>query len=148
MSAHVRTQVRAALALHLDGIAAVAGRVHSARTARFDPQDLPCLVVGTPAEQLVRLGVAAPCIYQRSITVQIDGYVCAAPLESAADGLSADVERAVAAAGTLGGLVKAQLVLVEVQTDIDDAVSPPLAMFRMTYLATVITDSGVPDVAL
>lgn len=148
MSAHVRTQVRAALALQLESIAAVAGRVHPARTARFDPQDLPCLVLGTPSEQLVRLGVAAPCIYQRSITVQVEGYASAAPLETAADDLSADVERAVAAAGTLGGLVKAQLALAEVQTEVDDAVSPALAMFRMTYLATVITASAAPDAAL
>lgn len=148
MSAHVRTQIRVALALHLEGAGLPSGRVHAARRARLDPAGLPCVVVGTPSEQVDRVTVGAPTTWKRRVAVVVDAYVAAEPLETTADALALKVERCVAQAGRLGGLVKAQLLLTEVQTDLDDTVSPPLARVRMTYLAETITASDAPGVAL
>ena len=147
MSAHIRSQIRTAIATQLDGIAAVTGRVSASRKARLDPADLPCITVGTPAEQIERVGYSVPYIYQRSITVVVDGYVAAEPLEGAADALAADVERTLAAAGALGGIVQSPPVLTETQIDVDDTVSPPMAMVRLVYLATAITAADTPDAA-
>lgn len=147
MSAHIRSQIRAAIAAQLDSIPAVTERVSASRTARLDPADLPCITVGTPAEQIERIGYGAPYVYQRSITVVVDGYVSAEPLEDSADALAADVERTLAAAGALGGIVQAPPVLTETQIEVDDTVSPPMAMVRLAYLATAITAADTPDAA-
>lgn len=147
MSAHIRSQIRAAIAAQLDSIPAVTGRVSASRQARIDPAALPCITVGTPAEQVERIGYGVPYIYQRSITVVIDGYVSVEPLEDRADTLAVDVERALAAAGALGGIVQSPPVLTEAQIEVDDTASPPMATVRLAYLATAITAADTPDAA-
>lgn len=144
MSTHIRSQVRTALAAALVGLDGVGNRVSASRLARISPAELPCITVGTPGERIDQIGISKPYLYQRLISVDIDAYVAAEPFEDVADALAAAIETRLAADGILHGIVQSPPVLTDTELAIDDTVSPPMAMVRLSYQVSAITEADQP----
>lgn len=143
---HVRTQLRTALGAALAGLPSVP-TVHINRARPLDHTHAPCLRITTPLERIEPLGVSVG-MQDRSATVLIEAFVLATPLDDAADQAGLEVEQAIEAAGTLGGLIKGAMQLDEVRLEIEDAASPPMAMLRMAYTAQLYTLAAAPDTAI
>lgn len=143
---HVRTQLRTALGAVLAGLPAVP-YVYINRARALDHTQAPCLRITTPQERAEPLGVSVG-MQDRTVTVLIEAFVKAEPLDDAADQAGLEVEQAIEAAGTLGGLIKAPMQLDEVRLEIEDTASPPLAVLRMAYTAQIYTLAAAPDIAI
>lgn len=143
---HVRTQLRIALGTALAGLPSVPA-VYINRARPLDSTHAPCVRITTPQERIEPMGVSVG-IQDRTVTVLIEAFVKAAPLDDAADQAGLEVEQAIEAAGTLGGLIKGAMQLEEVRLEIEDTTSPPLAMLRMAYTAQLYTLASAPDTAI
>jgi hypothetical protein len=145
MAVHIRTQIRKALGAALKGLPTTAARVRVNRPAAFAASDLPMLVISTPAESLSQITMDAPQRYRREMQIEIEGFATGNARDDVLDQIGAEVESAVYAAGTLGGLVKAGLVLSATRMELDDLSSPPVGVLRMQWNTTTFTAANAPD---
>ena len=138
--AHARQSIREAVATAVTGLASTGSRVFQ---SRMRPQEtLPCLLVNAGDEE-VQTDVGN--IQTRVLEISIVGVAkAAANLDDALDTISAEVEVAVQAAGTLGGLVSTPPVLARIRTDFDDSLEQPVGEISLTFGCTYFTNAGVP----
>lgn len=142
---HIRQQIREAVAAALLTATVFGQRVHTAQPPRLQHPIAPTAVVLTSSEDIERDGVLGIYRQQRSISVDIhliveDASAVADVLDAAAEA----AEIALASAGTLDGLLDAELELAETRTDIDDSGATPVGELRMTYLAHTTVLASAP----
>lgn len=142
---HIRTQIRAALALALTGLPLTGNRVFVNRVAAVASTETPCLVIQTPSEALSNLRLLGPVHYARTIGVTVEVFASGATLDDQLDAICAQVEPAIAQAGTLGGLIDYPLEMDSVRFEFEDMASPPVAVARMTLTATTSTLATNPE---
>jgi hypothetical protein len=104
---HVRSQIRAAIVAQLAGLATTGARVYSGRTRALAADHEPTLLVYAIEEtsDVDAMGEDPPLM--RTVTVRIEGRAvdaAAADLEETLDQVAAEVEVAMAADFSLGGL--------------------------------------------
>lgn len=145
---HIRTQVRNALKSALTGLATTGARVHVNRTYNLTATELPALVIGTPSESVEVIGLDAPQLQRREMSITVEGLATSATMDAYLDQIGAEVETAVYNAGLLSNVVKAPLQLERVETGFDDLATPPLGFVRMTYTARAMTRANDPHTAL
>lgn len=145
LAAHLRTQIRAALAAALAGIAP---NVFVSRSARVSPEQMPAILVVTPGEDVTEGEAYAPLQYRRVVSVDVVAMVKGEGLDDAADALGAQIEEAIVVAGLLGGVIERPLQLERTRVSIDDEASPPVAELTMSYLATARTLAANPGVPI
>lgn len=145
MTLHVRAQIRHAVGAALAGLPTTANRVRVNRPAAFAAADMPMLVVSTPAESVQAITMDAPQRVRREMQIEVAAYATAAARDDMLDKIGAEVERALIAAGTLGGLIKAPLVVEQCRMEFDDLASPPLGVLRMQWTATTFTAANAPE---
>lgn len=143
---HLRKQIRDAIQTAVTGLGLTGPRVYVNRIAPVAASDTPCLVIQTAAEDLTNLRLLGPVHYRRTLTVTIDAYVSGTALDDALDAVCAQVEPAVATAGTLSGLIDYPLELEAVRFEFDDVGSPPVAVARLRYTAETSTLAATPEV--
>lgn len=149
---HVRTQLRNAVTVALDGIPEVSSRVFASRTHPVQRTELPCLLVFTPEESSKTISTDG--LQQRKITLLVDGYAKAtADLEDRLDALAASVENAFAESATetanetgFFGLAKAW-ELVDTNTALNGEGESSVGMIRLRFSVTVMTTEGDPETA-
>lgn len=143
---HIRKQIRDALASALTALPLTGSRVYVNRSAPVAASDTPCLVIQTAAEDLTNLRLLGPVHYRRTLDLTIDAYVSGAALDDALDAVCAQIEPAVANAGTLSGLIDYPLELQAVRFEFEDVASPPVAVARLRYTAETSTLATTPEV--
>lgn len=144
---HIRTQIRAAVATALTGLATTGANVHRNRVARLSLRQVPALVITVDSEQISEIGLDP--LQDRKLQVAVDGYAAAAAdVDDALDQIGLEVETALAAAGVLGGLVKAAPSLSQVQIGIDETHEEPLGRIRMVFTTQTFTAPTSPDVVV
>lgn len=143
---HIRKQIRDAVKTALTGLALTGNRVYVNRVAPVAASDTPCLVIQTVAEDLSNLRLLGPVHYRRTLTLTVDVYVSGAAQDTALDAVCAEVEPALANAGTLAGLVDYPLELEAVRFEFEDLGTPPVAVTRLRYLAETATLAATPEV--
>ncbi len=146
MAAHIRQQIREALKAALLGLPATGARVYTNRAAKLESRlGADALVIYTPTEAAEPINLRLT-VYRRSLDIAVEGYVFGPAPDERLDALALALEPALAAAGTLGGLLKAPLELVRSALDVDETASPPAGRLTLTLSAITHTTLAAPDV--
>lgn len=155
---HVRTQIRAALAALLTGLATTGQNVYTRRLRPVRDDQLPCLLVYTGDEGKVdTLSIGFQPEMLREIEVTVEAVVKtvhddgSTDLDDTFDQIHLEVDAAInasTASFTLGGLLRSGLVPAEPALEIDtDAAETAVGILRMHFRAAYQVRAGAADTA-
>lgn len=130
--AHVRTQIRGAMVATLTGLATTGSNVFDSRPEGRDwnENDLPGLNILTPTDSIDTDRTNSRGKEARQIAAIVECRAKGANSASVADQASAEVQAALAADETLGGLAK-DLFLSEAATSLSGEIDRPVAVVRL-----------------
>lgn len=134
--AHVRQQIREAVATMLDNIVgATADTVYQSRTTEISESVMPCLVVYSKREQSEIDSMTPPRGCYRELNVVVEGYAKATTnMDDTLDTIAEEVEQAIASDITLGGLCR-DISIIETDINYDGKADKPAGVVRMTFRA-------------
>lgn len=139
---HVRRQLREAAAAQVTGLALTGARVHQSRMRPQSATALPCLLVTTNDEAIAPGSIGDR--QERELTLTVRGLAKAtATLDDTLDQIALEVETALAANPSLGGLA-AGMELRSIRVDFDDATDQPVGVIDLDYRLTYFTAAGSP----
>lgn len=132
--AHVRTQIRAAIALAVKGIDIVQSRVFVSRVHNLESGDLPALKLYTLNETSEPETLAPPRLLAREMQVNIE-IACRASLnlDRDLDTACMAVEEALSADSSLGGLAH-DVRLESTEIEFSDGGEKPFGLATMTWV--------------
>lgn len=141
--AHINDQIRAAVAAAVTGLPTTGARV-----------DQDFLTVRNIAEPRLLVRVTTDKVdtdfsgvQQRVLRVAVTGYAKETAAGNVLGGMQSEVETALYAVGTLGGLLACNLVLQGDDRDIDfDTLEKPAGFVTLIYGAQCFTRAGQPEV--
>lgn len=147
---HVREQIRKAAASALTGLTTTGTRVFVNRRRPVGDADLPCLLVYCGDEPNIEgMTAGKPKRLQRDLKLIVKGLVkSGTALDDTLDDIAAEVETAIAANLTLGGLVKEGLWLRSIEAGETDELETPAGTIVMAFDAGYATNSNTPEIAL
>lgn len=145
--AHVRKQIREAVAAAVTGLATTGARVFQSRVYPLKESDLPCLLVNTDEEDVASdVGITALTL-ERTLRLTVRGVAMAtANLDDTLDATLEEVE-AVLNGNTLGGLAK-QCVLSGVRVQMSAELDKPAGEIEMAFTVTYYTAGSAPGTAI
>lgn len=137
--AHVRQQIRDAVATTLtSAVTLVSGRVYTTRVHPLNEALLPAISVYTGSETSERYNVGVTDI-NRELSLEIDVYVReSSTFDDDADAIAVQVEEAIAADFTIGGLAKST-VLTSTAIQFDGEADQILGVAKLTYAVRYVT---------
>lgn len=145
--AHVRKQIRDAVESTLtSGVALVSGRVYGSRVYPLTKEKLPAIAVYTTSESsgIMTMGLRT---LLRELSLNVDVYVSVNDtFDDNVDAICLQVEEAIAANYTLGGLSK-DTILVSTEVDYDGDTENPVGVARLTYTVQYVTTVGDVETA-
>jgi hypothetical protein len=146
--AHLRTQIRTALAARLTGLTTTAARVYTTQLYPLAQSALPGLLIVADGEEVEAMSIGAPPLLARQLNVRVVALVAAVSgHEATLDQIASEVEVALAADRTLGGLTKgAQLRGLRPSFDIEADL--PVGRMEMYYLFDYRAFEGAPATPL
>lgn len=148
MADHVRKQIRAAAATALTGLSTTGARVYASRVHPLQDADLPALRLSNPSEDIAISSMGANRIVERTLRLVVEACVKAASgYEDTVDQIVKEVEVALAADQTLGGLCK-YIQLGSIETELSGDAELPIAVATMTFAVPYYTALNAPDVPL
>lgn len=146
---HAREQLRAAVVTTLTGLTTTGARVTASRVYPHDDAALPSLVVYTPGESLMEGDIpTGDPLELRALTLNIEGRAkAAAGIDDTLDDISAEVETAMYADQTLGGLAKT-LELKSVATTFTGESDQPVGLIELVFEIVYRVDARNPLVII
>ena len=136
---HMRKQIGDAVVTAVTGLATTGANVFKSRVYPNEQSKLPLLCIYTLIEESEIITMGTPYKYQRDLEVMIEGYAKATTsLDDALDQISLEVEEAMAADITLGGLAKNTL-LGSTEVDMVGEGEVPVGVIKLTYLVRYVT---------
>jgi len=147
---HARTQIRAAIVSALTGLVTTADRVYSGRARALAADHLPTLLVYVTEESLEIESAGHRAVMGRALNLVIEARVVASnasDVEDDLDQIEQEVEAALMADPTLGGLLRS-LTLRRARIS---AVAPGenyAGENRMEFEAIYRTREGAPDIVV
>jgi len=147
---HVRTQLRTAAAAALTGLATTGAKVFKSRLRPADDDELPCLLVYCDDEpNIARQTVGKTPRLSRELLLVVKGLAKnGVALDDELDAICKEVEVAISANLTLGGLVREGVWLTSINTTMNEEMEKPCGEIIMMFSATYSTNSNAPEVAL
>ena len=146
--AHVRKQLRDNVAAAVTGLATTGARVYRSRAYPLDSANLPGLLVYAAGETSEIDSLASPRGLARVCEVVVEGVAQAtANLDNTLDAIAAEVETALAADTTRGGLAK-DTFLAATEIQISDEGDKPVGAVRLTYRVQYRTRETAPETAI
>jgi hypothetical protein len=103
--AHARKQIRDAFVAALTGLPTAGARVEASRVFPVASPFLPTILIYTIEETSQASGMDRPQPLQRLLTVAVECAAEAADVDDVLDAMAAEIETAIGADETLGGLV-------------------------------------------
>ncbi len=148
MAKHLRTQIREATATALASLTTTGSNVFESRVYSFAVTTLPSLVIYTKSETVAPDTVRAADGLMRRLDLVIEGYAKSdtATLDDTLDEINKEVEIALAAVPTLGGLCLDQY-LRTVDIDLTAEGETPAGVITMIFEVTYRTLATAPDAA-
>ena len=142
MPTHVRRQIREAAASVLAALSTTGTRVSQSRMRPRADAALPALLIETNEESISPHSIGAQL--QRDLTLTVRGVAKAtSDVDDTLDAIALEVETALAAAPTLGGL-SSQTALQRITVDFDDSTDKPVGVIALDYQVTYFTNAGSP----
>jgi len=149
MADHVITQIRDKTVANLGAMATVpAARVFVDRLYPLERGDLPCVLISTGADSAFPASFGSGIVFDRSLT--IDVHVCVSTtsgFDTDANAIQNEVEKAIAADPTLGGIVTS-IKYTGRSKNVSGEGDTPFVALSLNYNVTYRTVSTAPDVAV
>lgn len=147
---HARTQIRTAAAAALTGLATTGAKVFKSRFRPTDDDELPCMLVYFDDERgIEKTTTGNPGRLSRPGELVVKGLAKKSDaLDDELDQIAAEVEVAIAANVTLGGLVREGVWLTDINVTMNEEMETPCGEIVMIFAATYSTNSNAPEVAL
>ncbi len=137
--AHVRKQIRDAIKTALTGLATTGANCYQSRVFPFESTKLPALLIYTKSETTDFDTISLPRDVMRVLEINVEAYVQGtANYDNTLDQIAVEVEEAIAADVTLGGLTK-DLQTVAFEADFSGDGEQTVAIGRFTISATYRT---------
>lgn len=148
--AHHRQTIRQAVAAVLAGLPTTGPRVFKSRVWPLADDKLPCLLVFTRRDQVQDASMGRPRRLNRGVEVIVEGVVAAASedLDDTLDIIAAEVEAAMGADPTLGGVVKQCLLDGSTSELRASEGEKPVGAIQLVFIATYRTVEGDPSTAI
>ena len=135
MPDHVRKQIRDAVTTLITGLTTTTTHVFPSRVYDLEETDLPGLLLYTKDEASGPQTMSIPRSLERNLEVVVDGVAKSnAGLDDTLDTIIKEVETAIAADVTLGGLVK-DITLTLIEIGLTGNAQNPTGNARMTFTA-------------
>lgn len=147
--AHVRQQIRNALATVLDGLTTTGSNVFANRVAVLQEDELPALVVTTNAEQIGVIDIHGGLL-ERTMRVDISAKAKAIDnVDDVLDTIAEEVETVLLdpANNTLNGLC-AGMMLVGFEVNLNEDLEMPVGELVMQFDVLYNTGAGAPSVSI
>ena len=137
--AHVRKQIRDYFASALtSGVALVNRRVFPTRIFPLDGDNLPCLAVYAVSE-VSGLQTMGQKTLTRDVSVSVEAYIKARnTFDDDIDAIAVQIEQAIAADTTLGGVAK-DAVLASTEIEFSPEAERPVGVARLTFTVRYVT---------
>lgn len=146
--AHVRKQIRDNVVTAVTGLTTTGSRVYRSRVYPVDTVNLPGLLIYTTAEASEIDSLASPRGLERSLDLAVEGVAQAtANLDNTLDQIAAEVETALAADTTRGGLAK-DTYLASTEIQLSDEGDKPVGAVRMIFRVVYRTRETAPETAI
>jgi NDP-sugar pyrophosphorylase family protein len=148
MANHVRQQIREYFGTTLTGLTTTGANVFESRVYTLQENTLPSLVIYTKSETSEPIVIVVDRVMSRDLSVVIEGYVKATSnFDDTIDTISKEVEEAIAADRTLGGLAKDTYV-ESTEIEFNAEAEQPLGFVSLTFLTNYYVKETNPDVAV
>ena len=148
MANHVRQQVREYFGTTLTGLTTTGSNVYESRVYTLQENTLPSLVIYTKSETSEPIVIGTDRVMSRELSVVVEGYAKATSnFDDTIDTISKEVEEAIAADRTLGGLAK-DTYLESTQIDFNAEGEKPLGFVSLTFISNYYVKEKNPDVAV
>ena len=148
MANHVRQQIREYFGTTLTGLTTTGANVFESRVYTLQENTLPSLVIYTKSETSEPIVISTNRLMSRDLSVVIEGYVKATSnFDDTIDTISKEVEEAIAADRTLGGLAKDTYV-ESTEIEFNAEAEQPLGFVSLTFLTNYYVKENNPDVAV
>ena len=148
MANHVRQQIREYFGTTLTGLTTTGSNVYESRVYTLQEDTLPSLVIYTKSEASEPVVMGADRVMSRELSVVVEAYCKAtSDFDDTIDTISKEVEEAIMADRTLGGLAKDTYVeSTEIEYTGDG--EQPVGYVTLTFLTNYYVQETNPDVAV
>ncbi|PTR17500.1 hypothetical protein C8R31_101664 [Nitrosospira sp. Nsp2] len=147
MADHVKTQLRAAAVTLLSGLSLTGSRVFKGRIYPVEDEELPCLLIATPAEDPEYTSMGYPRRIRSRITLSVNAVTKNNDdLDDVLDAIEKEVRAAIGNDPTIGGLAK-DAVITGVTTGLHGDGEKPRGMTAMLFTVEIHTKEDAPDIA-
>lgn len=145
MADHLRQQIRDAAVTALTGLTTTGSNVFATRFYPQETSNLPCLLVYTLSEESAPESTGATGTMARSLLLAIDGVARAvASLDETLDDIAKEVEVALMADVTLGGLAK-DAFIEATEIEVDAIGDKPVGVIKMEFNVMYLAVKNAPD---
>ena len=148
MADHVRKQIRDAVVTTVTGLTTTTTNVFASRVYRVEDSKLPALLVYTNEEESEVLSMSRPQKIHRTVAVVVEGIAKATTaLDDTLDTIAKEIETAIAADPTVGGLAK-ETVLTDIGVELTGDAQQPTGSIRLSFAVRYVTLETDPTTAL
>jgi hypothetical protein len=148
MANHIRQQIREYFGTTLTGLSTTGSNSYESRVYPIENSKLPALVIYTKSETSEPIVIGTDRVMSRELSVVVEGYAKATSnFDDTIDTISKEVEEAIAADRTLGGLAK-DTYLESTQIDFNAEGEKPLGFVSLTFISNYYVKEKNPDVAV
>jgi hypothetical protein len=145
---HVRQQIREYFGTTLTGLTTTGSNVFESRVYPLDNTTLPTLLIYTKSETSEPIVIGLDRVMSRELSVVVEGYVkSTANFDDTIDTISKEVEEAIAADRTLGGLAK-DTFIESTEISFNAEGEKPLGFVSLTFISNYYVKEKNPDVAV
>jgi hypothetical protein len=142
--AHIRKQIREAVAAAVTSLTTTGTNVFQSRAYAFDSATLPCLAIYTTDETSEIDSIGTPRGLYRTLMIKVEGRCRAtSDVDDTMDLMCKEVEVALGSS-TLSGLAK-DFRLAATTMDIDRSAEQPTGLVVMTWVAEYRTSENDPE---
>jgi hypothetical protein len=149
VAAHVRKQIREAVATAVTGLTTTSTRVFQSRVYPLEAADLPCLLIAMQSETVTATEMSCPRALERNLTIDVTAVAKGvADVDDTLDQICKEVEIALAMpCSALNGLSKS-IDLTSVEIELDGGSEQPVGKATLRYQVLYFTEENAPDVAI
>jgi hypothetical protein len=148
MANHVRQQIREYFGTTLTGLTTTGSNVYESRVYTLQEDTLPSLVIYTKSETSEPIVIGTDRVMSRELSVVVEAYCKATSnFDDTIDTISKEVEEAIMADRTLGGLAKDTYV-ESTEIEYTGEGEQPVGYVTLTFLTNYYVQETNPDVAV
>ena len=148
MANHIRQQIREKFGTTLTGLTTTGSNVFESRVYPLENASLPALIIYTKSETSEPIVIGTQRLMSRELSVVVEGYAKATSnFDDTIDTISKEVEEAISADRTLGGLAK-DTYIESTEIEYTGDGEQPVGYVSLTFLTNYYVQETNPDIAV